>query len=54
MTPATRWFIVISAAAIAAPYVFGVTPRSRRHWFYVAVTLGFLAWILPFMASLRA
>jgi rhodanese-related sulfurtransferase len=54
MTQATLWFLVIAAVAVAAPYLFGVKPRTRRQWFYVAATLAFLAWILPFMASLRA
>jgi hypothetical protein len=48
------WFIVIAAAAVAAPYVLGVKPRTRRQWLYVAITLAFLAWILPLMVSLRS
>lgn len=54
MTPAARWFLLIAALTIAAPYLLGVKPRTRRQWFYVVVTIAFLTWILPFMASLRA
>ena len=54
MNPAARWFLLILALTIAAPYLFGVKPRTRRQWFYVVVTIAFLAWVLPFMASLRA
>jgi hypothetical protein len=52
--PAIRWFLLMTVILIAAPYVLGVSPRTRRQWFYVVVTLAFLAWILPFMVSLRA
>jgi hypothetical protein len=51
---AVRWFLLIILVTIAAPYALGVKPRTRRQWFYVLVTLAFVAWILPFMASLRA
>jgi len=54
VNPAARWFLLIIALTIAAPYLIGVKPRTRRQWFYVVVTIAFLAWMLPFMASLRA
>jgi hypothetical protein len=55
MNPAaTRWFVLILVFTIAAPYALGIKPRSRRQWFYIVVTLAFVAWILPFMVSLRA
>lgn len=54
MTTAQAWFLVIAASAVAAPYLLGVKPRTRRQWLYVAITLAFLAWILPLMVSLRS
>jgi hypothetical protein len=54
MTAAERWFLVIAVLAIATQYVVGVNPRTRRQWLYVAVTLAFLAWVLPLMVSLRS
>jgi len=55
MNPAAvRWFLLITALTIAAPYLLGAKPRTRRQWLYVVVTIAFLAWVLPFMASLRA
>ena len=54
MNPAARWFLLILALTIAAPYLLGVKPRTRRHWLYVVVTIAFLAWVLPLMVSLRA
>jgi hypothetical protein len=53
MTQATRWFLVIAVVAIAAVYLFGIKPRTRRQWLSVAIALAFLAWILPLMVSLR-
>ena len=54
MTTAERWFLVIAVVAIAAQYFLGVAPRTPRQWLYVAVTLAFLAWILPLMVSVRS
>jgi hypothetical protein len=54
MTAAQAWFLVIAAAAVATPYLLGVKPRTRRQWQYVAITLAFLAWVLPLMVSLRS
>jgi len=54
MSTAGRWFLVIAGATVAAAYLLGVNPRTRRQWIYVAVTLAFLAWILPLMISLRS
>jgi hypothetical protein len=54
MAAATRWFLVIAGAAVAAAYLLGINPRTRRQWLYVAFTLAFLAWILPLMTSLRS
>ena len=55
MSPAAIvWFAALTAICLAGPYVFGVAPRTRRDWFWIAVTLAFLAWILPMMISLRS
>ena len=35
-------------------YVFGVRPRTRAQWAWVAITIAFLAWILPLMGALRS
>ena len=50
---AGTWFVLLSAACIAGPYVLGVAPRTPRDRLYLALTLAFLAWILPLMSSLR-
>jgi hypothetical protein len=51
---ARTWFLLLAAITAVAPYIFGISPRTRRQWLYVVVTLAFLAWILPFMALLRS
>ncbi len=51
---ASTWFLLLAAIAAVAPYFFGISPRTCRQRLYVVVTLAFLAWILPFMASLRS
>ena len=51
---AVRWFLLMTVIIIVAPYVFGVSPRTRRQWVYIVITLAFVAWILPFMVSLRS
>jgi hypothetical protein len=53
LTPAVRWFLLVTILIVVAPYVFGVSPRTRRQWFYIVLTLVFIAWILPFTVSLR-
>jgi hypothetical protein len=51
MTPADVWFVGLSAACVAGPYLLGVRPQTRRQWLYVAITIAFLAWLLPLMTS---
>ena len=34
--------------------VLGIAPRTRREWMYIAIVIGLLAWLLPFMAPLRS
>jgi hypothetical protein len=45
---------MLCGACIVAPYAFGVRPRTRLDWTLIALTLAFLAWLLPMMASLRS
>jgi uncharacterized membrane protein len=48
------WFVVlVVAGCLVAPYVLGVRPKTTRQRLYVALTIAFLAWVLPLMASLR-
>ena len=48
------WFVALAAVAVVAPYLLGVRPRTPRQWLYIAITIAFLAWLLPLMASLRS
>jgi hypothetical protein len=48
------WFLLLAVVCLVGPYLLGVRPRNRREWLYVAVTLAFLAWLLPLMALLRS
>jgi hypothetical protein len=50
---AGTWFMLLSAVCIAGPYLLGVRPRTPRDRLYLAITLAFLAWVLPLMTSLR-
>ena len=54
MRSATTWFVLLAGLCLVGPYVLGVRPRSRRDWVYIALTLAFLAWLLPLMISLRS
>jgi hypothetical protein len=54
MNTAVAWFALLTACCVVAPYLTGVRPRSQRDWRWVALTLAFLAWLLPLMASLRS
>ena len=53
MTPADAWFLVLASVCVAGPYALGVRPKTPRQRQYVALTIAFLAWVLPLMASLR-
>ena len=53
MRSPTVWFVLLAGACMTAPYLLGVPPQTRRQWTYVAITIAFLAWLLPLMASLR-
>jgi hypothetical protein len=48
------WFLVLTAICVVGPYVLGVRPRTRRHWLCLAVTITFLALMLPLMSPLRS
>jgi len=54
MRSAGTWFVILASVCIIGPYMLGVRPRTRRHWVYVALTVAFLAWLLPLMISLRS
>lgn len=54
MTPADALFLVLTACCLAGPYAFDVRPKTRRQWQYIALTIAFLAWVLPLMVSLRS
>lgn len=54
MKSTVTWFLLLTAICIAGPYLLGIRPRTRRQWLYLAVTVAFLAWILPLMTSLRS
>ena len=54
MNTALNWFLLLAIACVAGPYFLGVRPETPRQRLYVAITLAFLAWVLPLMASLRS
>jgi hypothetical protein len=54
MSSANTWFLVLAGICMAGPYALGLRPRTARERFYVALTVGFLAWILLLMAGLRS
>jgi len=51
---AGTWFVILTTTCVVTPYLFGVRPRTRRHWTYLALTIAFLALILPLMSSVRS
>jgi hypothetical protein len=54
MRSATTWFVLLAVLCMIGPYLLGARPRSRRDWMYIALTLAFLAWLLPLMIALRS
>ena len=54
MDAAAASFVILAAVGVAGPYVLGVPPRTHRAWVCLALTLAFLAWLLPLMAPLRS
>jgi hypothetical protein len=54
MNSAGTWFGVLLAVCVLAPYLLGVRPRTKRDWVYLALTIAFLAWLLPLMVSVRS
>jgi hypothetical protein len=54
MRSAGDWFVVLTLICIVGPYALGVRPTTRRHWLYITITIAFIAWLLPFMDSLRS
>jgi hypothetical protein len=51
---ASTWFVILAGVCIVGPYVLGVRPRTRRERVYLALTIAFLAWLLPMMIALRS
>jgi hypothetical protein len=49
----TTSFLVLVGGSIVALYGLHLRPSTRRQWVYIAITIGFLAWILPLMVALR-
>jgi hypothetical protein len=47
------WFLLLASVCIVGPYVIGAPPMTPRQRLYVALTIAFLAWLLPMMAGLR-
>ena len=45
---------VLVAMLLALPYALGVRPRRPRDWRYIAVTVGFLTWLLVGFVFLRS
>jgi arylsulfatase A-like enzyme len=54
MRAAGAWFLILAAVCVGGPYVLGLRPTTRRQWTCLAITITFLAWILPLMVSLRS
>jgi len=54
MGAAGAWFLVLAGVCIGGPYVLGPRPTTPRQRTYIALTIAFLAWVLPLMASLRS
>jgi hypothetical protein len=51
---AYTWFALLVVWCLAGPYLLGVRPRTRKEWLLIAITIAFLAWLLPMMVSLRS
>jgi hypothetical protein len=54
MRTAGFWFLVAVGVCVVGPYVLGVRPRSARDWTLIAITIAFMAWMLPLMVPLRS
>ena len=47
------WFALL-VVVYWGPYLFGLRPRTRGQWAWLAITIAVLAWILPLMGVLRS
>jgi hypothetical protein len=47
-------YVLLVAVCIVVPYLAGIRPRTRTHWRYLAITIGFLSWLLLGLAVARA
>jgi hypothetical protein len=52
-SPAVWFVVLVVVGCLVAPYVLGVPPKTARQRACLALTIAFLAWVLPLMASLR-
>lgn len=50
---ATTVFLVLVAGSIGTLYALHLRPTNHRQWMYLAIAVGFLAWILPLMVALH-
>ena len=46
-------FLALVTGLMVALYGLRLRPTTHRQWVYLAITIGFLAWILPLMLALR-
>ena len=46
-------FLLLALGCIVALYAFRLQPTTRRQRVYVAITIGFLAWMLLSTVALR-
>lgn len=53
-TSPLTWFVILVAVCVGGPYAFGVRPRTRAQRAWLAITIAFLAWLLPLMGSVRS
>jgi hypothetical protein len=47
-------FLLLATICLIAAHMLGVRQLTARQRMYVAITIGFLAWMLPLMVSLRS
>jgi hypothetical protein len=48
------WYLLLLAACVVGPYLFGVRPRRRRDWMLLTITIAFLTWLLAGFAFVRS
>jgi hypothetical protein len=53
MKSPSTWFVLLTITCLVGPFAIGARPMTSRERLYVALTIAFLAWVLPMMAALR-